>query len=105
MLGNIHTHSTNSSYRRLLVNLDDIAEFIKKAKERIGEFVISMKIYVPEIDKGIFYDTDSLQNVVIYRSDRSDINQPSLFFGNTTTLVELMVDRKTNYVTISKHPK
>jgi uncharacterized protein YlbG (UPF0298 family) len=39
MLGNIHTHSTNSSYRRLLVNLDDIAEFIKKAKERIGEFV------------------------------------------------------------------
>jgi len=105
MLGNIHTHGSNSSYRRLLVNLDDMSEFMVKAKERIGEFVISMKIYVPEIDKGIFYDTDSLQNVVIYRSDRSDSNQPSLFFGNTTTLVELMVDRKTNYVTISKHPK
>jgi len=105
MLGNIHTHSTNSSYRRLLVNLDDVAEFMDKAKERIGEFVISMKIYVPEIDKGIFYDTDSLQNVVIYRSVITDNTQPSLFFGNTTTLVELMVDRITNYVTISVDPK
>lgn len=105
MLGNIHTHSIDSSYRRLLVNLNDMAEFMVKAKERIGEFVISMRIYVPEIDKGIYYDTKSLQNVVIYRSDKSDSSQPSLFFGNTTTLIELKVDRITNYVTISENPK
>lgn len=105
MLCEIHTHSKAKSYRRLLVNLDNINALIERAKEELGEFVICMKIFVPSIDKGIYYDLDSLQNVVIYRSDGNDSGAPSLFFDNTTTLIELEVDRRTSYVRIGRDPK
>lgn len=100
-----HTHSKESSYRRLLVNMADMSELIEKAKMQLGPFVLSMKIFVPGIDRGIYYDLDSLQNVVIYHSDNKDVGTPMLFFGNTTTLVELKVDRQTSYVKISKDGK
>lgn len=106
LIREIHTHSKEPSYRRLLVNLDNLNALITKTKEELDEFVISMKIFVPAIDKGIYYDLDSLQNVVIYRSDGGgDDNSPSLFFENTTTLIQLEVDRKTSYVRISTEPK
>ena len=38
---------------------------IEETRDRLGNFVLIMKIYVPEIDKGIFYDVDSLQNIII----------------------------------------
>ncbi len=105
LMREVHTHSKEKSYRRLLVNLENLNALLAKAKEELGEFVISMKIYVPEIDKGIYYDLDSLQNIVIYRSDGGDGDAPSLFFGNTTTLIELEVDRRTSYVRIGRDPK
>lgn len=105
LLHEIHTHSKDKSYRRLLVNLENLNALIEKAKEQLGEFVISMRIFVPSVDKGIFYELDTLQNVVIYRSDGGDTDAPSLFFDNTTTLIELQVDRRTSYVRISTDPK
>lgn len=100
-----HTHSKDSSYRRLLVNMADMNELIEKAKMQLGPFVLSMKIFVPGIDRGIYYDLDSLQNVVIYHSDNKDLGTPMFFYGNTTTLVELKVKRQTSYVKISKEGK
>jgi len=98
-----HTHSKDSSYRRLLVNMTDMRELIEKAKMQLGPFVLSMKIFVPAIDKGIYYDLDSLQNVVIYHSENEDEGgTPMLFYSNTTTLIELKVNRQTSYVRISK---
>lgn len=82
-----------------------MSELIEKAKMQLGPFVLSMKIFVPEIDRGIYYDLNSLQNVVIYHSENKDIGTPMLFYGNTTTLVELKVKRQTSYVRISKDGK
>ncbi|MEX0895177.1 MAG: hypothetical protein WDZ36_05410 [Balneolaceae bacterium] len=107
LVGQIHTHSKDSSYRRLLVNLDDLNQRIEKAKEELGDFVLSMRIFVPRIDKGIYYDLDSLNNIVVYHSN-PDVeldHEPSLFFDNTTTLIELKVNRSTSYVTLSLSPK
>lgn len=102
----IHTHSKDPSYRRLLVNLDRLKELIEKTKEKLGDFVLIMNLFVPEIDRGIYYDLESLQKVVVYRSkDENPDEMPSLFYGNTTTLLELRVNRKTSYVRISKNPK
>jgi hypothetical protein len=63
-----------------------------------------MRIFIPGIDKGIYYDIESLQNVVIYRSESQDNGAPSLFFENTTTLIEFKVNRETSYVTLSEKP-
>ncbi|SMO45180.1 esterase/lipase family protein [Fodinibius sediminis] len=105
MLCEIHANKEDSSYRRLLVNLKNISKLMKKAEEQLGPFAISMKIFVPSIDRGIDYDLRLLQNVVIYRSDATQTDKPSLFFENTTTLIELEVNRRTSYVTLSTHPK
>lgn len=106
LLSQIHTHNTDSSFRRLLVNLHELNLLIEETQEQLGNFVLVMKIYIPEIDKGIFYDVDSLQNIIIYRSDETETKQqaPSLFFENTTTLLEFSVDRKTKYVRIGSEP-
>lgn len=105
LIGEIHTNKEDPSFRRLLINLEIIDELIKKAQKELGPFVISMKIFVPQIDKGIYYDLTSLQNVVIYQSEPSEDNIPALFFNNTTTLIEFKIDRKTSYVSLNKEPK
>ncbi|WP_340102638.1 esterase/lipase family protein [Rhodohalobacter sp. 8-1] len=106
LLSQIHTHIKDASYRRLLVNLHEMDLLMEETRDQLGEFVLIMKIYIPEIDKGIFYDVDSLQNIVIYRSDEKESAQkvPSLFYENTTTLLEFSVDRKTKYVRIGEEP-
>lgn len=106
LLSQIHTHNKDTSYRRLLVNLNELYSLIDETQDRLGEFVLVMKIYVPEIDKGIYYDVDSLQNIIIYRSDQNESQKkvPSLFFENTTTLLEFSIDRKTKYVRIGAEP-
>lgn len=106
LLGQVHTHTSNSSYRRLLVNLNKLESLMEETRLSLGDFVLVMKIYIPEIDKGIYYDVDSLQNIVIYRSnsDKKKQNNPSLFFANTTTLLEFSVNRKTEYVRIGSEP-
>lgn len=103
----VHTHSKDSSYRRLLVNIDRLQQLIEQTEEELRKFVLVMNIYVPEVDEGIYYDLDSLQKVVVYNSDESNGKNglPSLFYANTTTLLELRVNRKTSYVRISKNPK
>ena len=106
IMGQIHTHSKDSSFRRLLVNLDRLEKLISKTKEEVGSFVLVMNLFVPELDRGIYYDLDSLQKVVVYDSGEDEkTDLPSLFYANTTTLLELEVNRKTSYVRIGKEPK
>jgi len=106
MLGQIHTHTKESSYRRLLVNVDRLNNLIEHTKQEIGDFVLVMNLFVPEVDEGIYYDVQSLQKVVIFRSDNegNSSHLPTLFYGNTTTLLEIKVNRKTSYVSIRKDP-
>lgn len=100
-----HTHSVDSSYRRLLVNKNEIETFLRQVAQKLGpQFVLSMRMYVPSVDKGIKYKIESLQNIVIYDSRQTKSNVPQFFYENTTTLVELKVDRFNEYVTINQEP-
>ncbi len=91
---NVHIHSTASHMRRFLI-------FPKKIDQLLGDdFVISMKVDADTNDKEIHYRTESFENYLVYdpKSDR----RPRLFFENTTTLVDILVDRYSELVTV--HP-
>jgi hypothetical protein len=103
MLREIHTHSIDASFRRLLVDLAEVKWVLGNAAQDMGEpVVLGMRVYVPDIDKGIRYDLDALQNVVIY--DPADASGKGLkfFYSNTTTLIELRVRRKCDLVKLSR---
>jgi hypothetical protein len=57
-------------------------------------------VYVPEISKGIQYKVKNLENVVIFDSSALNNEVPNFFFENTTTFVELQVDRFNRHVRI-----
>lgn len=100
-----HTHTVDPSYRRLLINTKEINECLQRAKqELVTDIVLSVRMYVPKIDKGIQYDNDNLQNIVLYDSREKESKSPQFICDNTTTLIELKVDRFNNYVSIGKEP-
>lgn len=105
LLAEIHTHSKNPSFRRLLVDPASVRRLFSQAQKDLGEdLVMSMKIYVPRVDKGIYYNIDRLQNIVLY--DAAEQQEAfALFYENTTTLVELRVDRSNTYVTVGSRPR
>lgn len=96
-----HTHSADSSYRRFLVDLNELDKLISTAKSSLGDIVLSMKIHVPEVDRRIRYAVDALQNIVFYDSRQEDYHNKKFFFPNTTTLIELKINRINDCVTIS----
>lgn len=68
--------------------------------------VLAMRIYVAEIDCGIYYDISRTRDVVIWNPDRAaGAPAPDFISPNTTTLVELKVDRVTEYVTLRTTPR
>lgn len=103
-----HTHSVDASYRRYLVDVEEIVHLLQDAEKKVGgNVVLSMRIYVPKIDQGIVYDIRSLQNVVLYSlngeiSSEDRKHSPRFFYPNTTTLIELKVNRSNSYVTIGQ---
>lgn len=107
LLGEVHTHSVNPSYRRLLVNVKQVKDTLSRAAHDLGKpIVLSMRLYVPDVDRGIRYDVKSLQNIVLY--DPQAPKSPkalSLFYENTTTLVEMCVNRLCEYVTVGSSPR
>ena len=106
MTGQFHTHTKDSSYRRFLVNLEEIKSHLKKAQNELkSEVILSMRVYVPRVDKGIKYELKTLQNIVIYDPNQKRTNLPLFFWSNTTTLIELRVNRINEYVTVGIKPK
>lgn len=107
MLDQIHTHSTDSSYRRLLVNLRKVRQHLHDAEQKLGNpVVVSMRLYVPDRDRGIRYDVRNLQNIVLYDPQaQADETLPTFFYENTTTLVEMCVNRICDYVTVGTTPQ
>jgi pimeloyl-ACP methyl ester carboxylesterase len=104
----VHPYSADTSYRRLLVNHRELMDFVTTLTEDPNfknGFIIGMRIYVPAIDKGINYVLDNLQHIVIHDSTATDDGVPSFFYENTTTLMELQVDRKNSYVTVQTEPR
>jgi len=66
-------------------------------------YLLAMRLHVPKIDRGIYYDTANTQDVVIWEPGAEA--GPTFFYPNTTTLVELVVDRRTDYVTVGTSPR
>lgn len=98
-----HPHSIDPSYRRFLINLPRLRQLLARARTPDaglgGPVALSMRVYVPRIDRGIEYATDQLQNVVLLRTDDKS-KGPKFLYENTTTLLELRVDRCCDYVTL-----
>lgn len=101
-----HTHSQDSSYRRILIDGQQIVSLLNEARQAMKQdVVLSMKMYIPKIDRGIRYRHQDTQNIILV--DQSQVKQSSLNFlyPNTTTLVELKVDRYNDYVSITKQAR
>ncbi len=88
-----HTYMRDSSYRRFLVDLQAVEHLLKQASRELGPVVLAMKLYVPAVDKGIYYDNHALQRIIIYDPQIPKGQVPQLFYPNTTTLIELRVNR------------
>lgn len=97
LCGEFHTHRGDASFRRMLVDFNEVAPLVPEG------YVLAMRMHVPRVDRGIFYDTRNTQDVVVW--DPGNEEGPTFFYPNTTTLVELVVDRVTNYVTVGTSPR
>lgn len=97
MCGEFHTFREDASFRRMLVDIAAVAPLVPEG------YLLAMRLHVPKIDRGIYYDTVNTQDVVIWEPGAED--GPTFFFPNTTTLVELVVDRRTDYVTVGTSPR
>ncbi|MFQ5599844.1 MAG: esterase/lipase family protein [Candidatus Krumholzibacteriia bacterium] len=105
MTRQFHTYGSDPSYRRFLVDVGEMQQFLERAERTLGEpAVLCLRIHVPRIDAGIEYDVRRLQNIVIH--DPAVTSRRSGFFRpDATTLIELRVDRTTRYVTIQTQPR
>ncbi|WP_457638871.1 esterase/lipase family protein [Persephonella sp.] len=103
-----HTNSTDRSFRRFIVGIKGLKKLLNECCKKLrSDVTLSVKIHVPKIDEGIYYDTRRLKNVVLLQTENYSIPQEetSLFYPNTTTLLLLKVNRSTKYVTVSLSPK
>jgi hypothetical protein len=100
----IHTHSAEPSCRRLLVPIEEVTNLLAEASKTLStEVTLSMKVYVPRIDRGISYPVDQLHNIVLYDSSLPSASI-SFLFNNVTTLLEIQINRSSKYVKVSKEP-
>lgn len=97
-----HTHQKDPSHRRFLVAPTKVKALLTKAEVELGEKPqLSMRVHVPRIDRGITYDADRLQDIALVSSKKG---APTFLFPNTTTLLELRINRRTTYFTIDTKP-
>jgi len=100
-----HEYSNDASYRRFLVDNDKVREKLKAVKKLVGEDVLlAIKLHLPKVDNGIKFQSELLENIVIYDPDHKYEQEPAIFFANTTTLLEFRVDRLNNYVSVGNDP-
>lgn len=89
---NAHPHSVSKEYRRFLVSPDKINKLLDK------NYIITMSIFAESGDSKIFYKTKEFENYIIYDPLALVQGQISLFYKNTTTLVEIKIDRYSSLV-------
>lgn len=100
------TSTVNSAYRRFLVNPAEVLQIAEDARKAMGEdIVLCMKVYVNDIDKKIGYNNNEIEKIVLYHTGKKDPGAPSFFFPNTTTLIELCIDRFNKYVSVGTEPR
>ncbi len=101
-----HQHSADSSYRRFLLHPASVRELVAEAKEQLqDEVCLCLRVYVPRIDRNIEYDTERLQNIVILDTSAGAQDAPDFLYENTTSLLELKVNRRCRYVVLGRAPR
>lgn len=97
-----HQHSQSPAHRRFLVDVDAVRASLERAQGLLGGPVaVTLRVHAPDVDAGIHYATNQLRNIVIHPQGKS---QPSLLFPNTTTLLELRLNRYNDYVRVGTTP-
>lgn len=101
-----HENRTQHSYRRFLVDHEAVARLLEGAEEEVREPVtLAMRVHVPPVDRGIRYRTDRLQAVELAPTVGADGGEgPTLLFPDTTTFLEVKVDRFNDYVHLGTKP-
>ena len=100
-----HEYSNDASYRRFLVDNKKVRDKLTEVKTAIGENVLlTIKLHLPKVDNGIKYQSEKLENIVIYDLEHKYDGEPAIFFPNTTTLLEFRVNRLNNYVSVGQEP-
>lgn len=105
------TFTKDRSFRRFLVDVQELRKLLVQAQKSFeAPAVLYMKVWVPPVDKGITYNIKDLKALKIMDSDEAgkpipefsisdhDKNSaPSLWYENTTTLIELQINRVNRY--------
>ena len=102
-----HTHTKNPSYRSFLVDYRRVNDALSEARASLkSEVAVFLQVHVPEIERGIRYNDKPLKAVLLYKtSEIPNESRPFFFRENTTTLLEIKVDRYNKYVKMNKKPK
>ncbi len=104
-----HRHSENAAYRRFLLDPLEVGAFLDRARNEVGEEVfLGLGVHVPPVDRGIRYNTDDLKEVALWPADASQKEKgsaPTFLYPNTTTLLEVVVDRVNDYVFLGGSPR
>ncbi len=91
---NLHTHSQDSSYKRYLIRPDEVHEIVG------DNHVLTMRIDAESGDRDITYQTGKLENIVLLHPERVKAERVKPFFTNTTTLIDIRIDRESRLLTI-----
>lgn len=87
-----HRNTTDGSYRSFLVDINAVNNIIQKAKQKYPEgIVLTMQIHIAS-------DISEERSIVLYNSNSEGeeklLTGKSFIYPNTTTLIEVKVDRK-----------
>jgi len=94
---NAHTHGSSPEYRRFLLNIQAVTELLMT--NGVPTHVITMSIEASAGDKQISYHTKPFERMVVF--DPSAQGGIALFYPNTTTLVDVRVDRYSSLVSVT----
>jgi len=102
-----HSNTSDPSLRSMVVNGLEMDNLYADVKKKWGDqFIMGGRIHIPETSAGATYDTQELQNVIIFDPQNADQgNFDELFIPNHTMLVELKVRRYSGYVHVNTAPR
>jgi hypothetical protein len=101
-----HRHTVAPSHRRFLVEPARVQDLLTRAAAALGEdAALLLRVHVPPVDRGIRYDTTRLHDVVLQHTARTRAGDPVFAYPHTTTLLDVRVDRATEYVALARTPR
>jgi len=92
--GKIHPHSKQPHYRRILINIDELEQALTP------DNILTVSLIAASGDKRVHYATQLVNEIVVHpKTSRQD---PVLFMRDTTTQIDIKIDRYSDDGTIVK---